>query len=206
VRSFLLGCLIVFAGPTFGQSAFTVKYFGLTIHPFGDKTAHLQPKKLDPNAVFVLNKGLFVGYEKFLYEDLISVKFIQGVMTDCSDGLAEVSHLGIRATLLQSDKHRFCFGIGPTLIVRESWTRFGKDYTSSGFFNETYSNRLGALQWKFVPYAFELEYDYCITPKVNLSVSLTPGIPLANIISIGWKHWIKVKTFDTDVQLYVPKS
>lgn len=187
------------------QSALTVKYFGMTIHPFGDKTAHLQPKKLDPNAVFVLNKGLFVGYERFVYQDLISIKVIQGVMTDCSDGLAEVSHLGVRATLLQTDKHRLCMGIGPTLIVRESWTRFGNAYTSSGFFNEANSERFGALQWRFVPYGFEFEYDYCISKKNNLSVSLTPGIPLANIVSIGWKHWINFKEFD-DVKLYVPKD
>lgn len=205
MRNVFVLWVMLFAIQAAGQSAFTMKYFGLTIHPFGDKTAHLQPKKLDPNAVFVLNNGLFVGYEKFVYQDLASVKIIQGVMTDCSNGLASVSHLGIRATLIQSDKHRLCFGIGPTFIVRESWTRFGADYTSSGFFNEAYSNRLGAIQWKFVPYAFEFEYDYCVTPKDNISLSLTPGIPLANIISIGWKHWLVIKEFD-DVQLYVPKN
>jgi hypothetical protein len=187
------------------QSAFTVKYFGLTIHPLGDPSAHLQPKKLDKNAVFVQNIGAFVGYEKFVHRDLLSVKIIQGVMTDCSNGLAAASHLGIRATLYQTPKHRLCFGIGPTFIVRESWIRFGPAYTSSGFFNEGRSDRFGDVQWKFVPYGFEFEYDYCFTKKDNLSVSVTPGVPLANIISIGWKHWIQIKDFD-DIKLYVPKS
>ena len=188
------------------QTAFTVKYFGLTIHPFGDKTAHLQPNKLDPNAVFVRNNGLFIGYEKFIHQDLVSLKGIQGVMTDCSNGLAVVSHLGIRGTLFQNDKHRLCMGIGPTFIVRESWTRFGAAYTSSGFFNERQSERFGDLQWKFIPYGFEFEYDYCFTEKDNLSISLTPGVPLANIISIGWKHWVTIKRYDDNVKLYVPKS
>ncbi|MFT7591153.1 MAG: hypothetical protein ACI9UJ_001074 [bacterium] len=204
IRSLFILIIIHCSCFVYGQSAFTVKYFGLTIHPFGDPTADLQPKKLDKNAVFVRNHGVFLGYERFVYQDLVSVKVIQGVMTDCSDGLAEVSHIGIRGTLLQSDKHRLCFGIGPTLIVRESWTRFGAAYTGSGFFNERQSKRLGTIQWKFVPYAFEFEYDYCFTPKDNLSVSLTPGIPLANILSIGWKHWLNIKRFD-EPQIYVPK-
>jgi len=195
----------MFSIETSAQSAFTVKYFGLTIHPFGDETAHLQPKKLDKNAVFVTNKGLFVGYERFVYQDLVSIKVIQGFMTDCSNGLAEVTHLGVRGTLIQSDKHRLCFGIGPTFIVRESWTRFGNLYEPSGFFNVSQTERFGAVQWKFVPYAFEFEYDYCITAKDNISVSVTPGIPLANILSIGWKHWITTKDYN-EVQLYVPKE
>ena len=178
------------------QSSFTAKYYGLTVHPFGDPTAHLQPRKLDKNAVFVLNHGLFVGYERFVYKELVSVKFIQGFLQDCSKGFASVTHLGVRATLYQTDKHRFIFGIGPTLIARESWSRFGKQYISSNFFNEHEHPKFGPIQWRFITYGIDLEYDYCISEKNNISISLTPGFPLANIVSVGWKHWITPLTKD----------
>ena len=187
-----------------GQETLTIKYFGLTIHPFGDKTAELQPNKLNKNAHFVANVGVFIGYEKFLYRNFFSVKLIQGVMGDCSNGLASATHFGPRVALLRKEKHRLYFGIGPTLLVRDSWNRFGNDYESSGYFNETYSSLLGELQWKLIPYAFEFEYDFAFTPKNQLSVSLTPGVP-AMIFSVGWKHWFHLREYD-DLKLYIPKS
>ena len=196
----LLSCLNLNA-----QETFTIKYFGLTIHPWGDPTAHLQPNKLDPNAKFVANVGVFVGYEKYLFKDLFSVKLIQGAVSDCSNGFASITHLGPRVTLMKTEKHRVYFGIGPTLIVRDSWNRFGEAYQSSGYFNETYSRRFGELQWKFVPYAFEFEYDYAFNNKNQLSVSFTPGVPLAMIWSVGWKHWFHFKEYD-DYKDYIPKK
>jgi len=190
---------------TFAQDAITVKYFGLTIHPAGEKTAHLQPNKLDQNARFVANYGVFLGYEKFVYEDVISVKIIQGLLSDCSNGFASVTHVGARARLIATEKFRFYIGVGPALLVRDSWNRFGDDYTSSGYFNETYSKRLGELQWKIAPVAVELEYDYVFNPKNQLSLSFTPGIPTAMIFSIGWKHWLHVKEFD-QFRPYLPKK
>lgn len=189
---------------SFSQSTFTAKYFGLTVHPKGDRTAHLQPNKLDKNAVFVRNTGLFVGYERFVYEDLISVKVIQGVMTDCSNGLASATHVGIRAGLVLSLKHDIYLGVGPTFIARESWSRFGSSYTSSGFFNETSTKKFGDVQWKFIWYGAEFEYDYKFNAKNCVSLSLTPGVPLAMIFSIGWKHWIKLPVKPEPV-IYVPQ-
>lgn len=186
------------------QETITLKYFGLTIHPFGDKTANLQPNKLDKNAHFVANIGLFIGYEKFLYEDRFSIKLIQGFISDCSNGFASVTHFGPRVALLKREKHRIYFGIGPTLLIRDSWLRFGDAYESSGFFNETYSDHFGDLQWKLIPYAFEFEYDIAFNPENQFSISLTPGVP-AIIFSVGWKHWFHLREYD-DLKLYVPKQ
>ena len=205
MKSILLLFFVVWSSTLCAQETLTIKYFGLTIHPMGDKTAALQPNKLDKNAHFVINTGLFVGYEKFLYKDLISVKFIQAALTDCSNGFAIVTHFGVRAHLLKKGKHSVYFGIGPTLLIRDSWTRFGDAYNGSGYFNETYSQRLGALQWKFIAYAFEFEYDYSFNQTNQLSVSLTPGVPLATILSVGWKHWFHFKDYD-HYRVYIPKK
>ncbi|NOQ71641.1 MAG: hypothetical protein GQ574_06555 [Crocinitomix sp.] len=203
----LLALLIVFFSLTFNakaQETLTVKFFGLAIHPFGDPTANLQPFKLDKKARFVLNAGLFVGYEKYLYKDIFSVKIIQGITTDCSNGLASISHIGARLLLFKTKKHRIHFGIGPTFIVRESWNRFGDEYTSSGFFNEYDSKKLGELQWKLIPYGFEFEYDYSFSDINQLSFSFTPGIP-ATTLSVGWKHWFNWKDYN-EPKIFIPKK
>jgi len=196
---------VIFALPFWakGQSTVTLKYFGLTMHPFGDNSAELMPYKLDKRAQFVLNFGGFAGYEKYIYEDFISAKIIQGVFTDCSGGLAGFTHIGLRGVLIDKKKHRLSFGLGPTLLYRDSWRRFGEEYTPSGFFNEYHSSHLGDLQWKFFIVGFEFEYDYLLNRKNDLSLSFTPGIPMACIFSVGIKHWFS-KDFKKHIKLAGP--
>lgn len=187
------------------QSAFTLKYFGLTVHPFGDKTANIQPFKLDDKARFVANFGVFAGYERFVYKDYFSVKIIEALFTDCSGGWAMIHHLGFRFQLLKGDKSRLYVGLGPTYLIRNSWTRFGEEYNASGYFNVRESNWLGTVQSKFIPYGLEFEYDYLFRPNDRLSVSFTPGIPLACILSIGWKHCVNLKDY-SPYKFYVPSE
>ena len=205
MRTFLFVFLVFALLNCSAQKALTVKFFGLSYHPGGDPTAEVQPYKLDKNARFVMNYGAFVGYEKFIYEDLVSVKAIQGLMSDCSAGLASVSHIGIRARVFATKKHQLYVGIGPTFLVRDSWSRFGQKYSSSGYFNEDYSQALGDVQWKFVPYGFEFEYDYRCTEKDHFSISVTPAFPLAVVTSVGWKHWIEIKKYP-EWKLHQPKK
>jgi hypothetical protein len=205
LRKIIAATLLVLTAPfAQAQSTFTLKYFGVTVHPFGDRTADLQPYKLDREAHVVLNFGVYAGYERFVYKDLVSIKAIQGGFTDCSGGWASVTHIGVRALLFENEKHRLYFGIGPTLLVRNSWTRFGSAYKPSGYFNLADNTFAGDVQWKFIPYGCEFEYDYRWTERDHLSVGFTPGVPLACTFSVGWKHWITVKEFDY-MKLYLPK-
>lgn len=186
------------------QQTISVKFCGLSTHPGGDPMAHLQPYKLDPNANFVMNFGGFIGYEKFVFEDLVSVKALQGLMLDCSAGWASATHLGVRGRMLKKGKHSVYIGLGPTLVLRESWNRFGDLYESSNFMNESYSDLLGDIQWKLSPIGSEIEYDYAISEKNQLSVSIFPAVPAAIITCIGWKHWIEIKNFPKE-KIYIPK-
>ncbi len=184
-----------------GQTTITVKYFGLTIHPTGDPTAALQPHKLDRNAHFVANFGGFVGVEHFVYKDYISVKLIQGLFTDCSGGWCSVTHIGGRLLLYKKPKHRIYFGIGPAYMLRNSWTRFGPAYQASGFFRVDSTQLFGVVQHRFLPVSFELEYDWVVSLKNQVSFSFTPGVPLACIFSIGWKHWFSVRDYENKVKV-----
>lgn len=185
------------------QETVTLKYFGLTMHPFGDNSATLEPFRLDDHARFVANFGGFAGYEKFVWEDIVSVKIIQGVFTDCSAGLAGLTHVGVRGVLLDRKKQRLSFGIGPVFMYRDSWRRFGGRYTPSGFFNETHTQLFGDVQWKLFPAGFEFEYDVQLNDKTDFSASFTPGVPLACIFSVGVKYWLS-KDFREKVKLVRP--
>jgi hypothetical protein len=204
-KYFIIQLLVLLTMPCyFGQSTFTLKYFGLTVHPFGDPTAELQPYKLDRNAVLVANFGLFVGYEKFIYKDLISLKVLQAGFSDCSAGAAGFTHLGVRVVALDRGKHYGCIGFGPVFLYRNSWTRFGEEYESSGYFNET-DTRWGRMQYKLIPYGLDLEYDYALNEQNSLSFSMTPGIPMAIIFAVGWKHWFHKKEETYKKVIYVPR-
>jgi hypothetical protein len=185
------------------QSNWSIKYFGLTIHPFGDASADIQPYKLDENAYFVLNFGGYVGYEKFIWNDFLSVKLKQGLFTDCSAGWMGVTHLGLQMKLIEGEKHRLSFGAGPTLIYRESWTRFDF-YEKNPFWNYYNSNRLGEVQWRTMLYGCEFVYDYRLTENLELSSGFTPGFPMAFTFSIGVKYWMS-REFEQKYFLARPK-
>lgn len=206
-KTYLVGVLFLglfSIAQSVAQSTFTLKYFGLTVHPFGDPTANLQPYKLDRNAFFVANFGLFTGYEKFVYKDILSVKVIQAGFSDCSGGAAGFTHLGIRAVALDRGKHFGSIGFGPVFLYRNSWTRFGEDYESSGYFR-IHETKWGPMQYKFIPYGLDIEYDYELNPNNGVSFSVIPGFPMALVFSFGWKHWFNKKEESYKKVLYVPR-
>jgi len=184
------------------QNNFSIKYFGLTIHPFGDYSANIQPYKLDKTAHFVLNFGGYASYEHFQWLDMLSVRIKQGVFTDCSGGIMGVSHLGLSMNLLRGKKQKLNFGLGPTLIYRRSWSRF-TEYKDSGFWHNYSSEKVGSIQYKLILYGCEFEYDYSVSPKTDLSVGFTPGFPFAFTFSFGIKYWLN-KNFKSNVNIVIP--
>lgn len=186
-----------------GQSPsnLSLKFLGFTIHPFGDRTADLQPFKLDRHARFVMNFGGVLCYERYIWQDLVSVKGLQAVFADCSAGLASATHVAIRGTFLNRKKHRLSVGFGPALVIRQDWARF-PGYQSSGFMNTGYLRPFGAVQWKVFWYGIEFEYDWRISERLDLSASLTPGVPMAVTLGAGVKYWISREHVD---KVYLPK-
>jgi hypothetical protein len=195
--------LLGMQGGLFAQrpSNLSLKFLGLTMHPFGDRTANLQPYKLDPNAMFVLNFGGALGYERFIFQDRISVKGLQAVFADCSAGLASVTHVAIRGTFLKRKGHRLSVGVGPAFMVRQHWGRL-PDYKSSGFMKEGYIKPFGPVQYKMFWYGVEIEYDVRLGEHVDFSASLTPGIPMAVTVGAGLKYWFGREYKE---KIYLPK-
>jgi hypothetical protein len=175
----------------------------MTIHPFGDRQSALQPHKLDANAHFVLNFGGFVGYERFVWEDLLSIKLMQGIFTDCSGGLAGFTHLGFRAFAFEKKRFKVMFGMGPTLYYRDDWNRF-PGYIDTGFFHRISTHTLGPLQYYLFVYGMEFEFDYRLNKRIDLNGGFTPGAPLALTFSAGIKYWI-CTDFKRSEKFVIPK-
>lgn len=200
-KLFLAIFIISFSGGSSAQKNINLEFVGLTIHPAGDPTAHLQPNKLDDRARFVVNYGAVFTYEHFILGDVLAVKGLQSILADCSAGWASISHIAIKGMVIRQPKHRLGISLGPAFMMRESWNRFDS-YESSGFLHEANSNLLGEIQYRLFPIAAEIEYDYQIHPKGDLTFSIVPGVPMAFTFGLGFKYWIDK---DFKHKIHLPK-
>jgi len=206
MKKLLLIAGLLFALHVSAQNCISVRYFGMTIHPFGDEQAKLQPHRLDEHAYVVANFGGFISADHYIWHDLIAVTLMQGMFTDCSGGWAGFSHLGVRALFLERGKHRFLFGIGPMLYYRQSWHRF-PEYIDSGFFNRYHSRHIGDVQYKIFWYGAEFACHYRVTEHFDLNAGFTPGVPLALSFSAGVTWWpVRPTEKVSPVKLLHPKK
>ena len=184
-------CNLLFAIPVFSQSNLNLKFFGLSLHPRGDKNAKLMPLNPDKKGYLVLNLGGSLGYEHFLKPGKFSIKAIQALYSDCAAQLGGFTHLGARWVIFKNQKHSLNGGLGPTLVYRHNWYEL-EGYQDSGYFNGKVTD---TWQYKFIPYAGELEYNYKISDQYELSTGFVPGYPDLISLSVGLRYWLgKTKT------------
>lgn len=158
-----------------------IKFFGLSIHPFGDENAFLMPRKLDRNGYFVLNLGAMLSYEKFVWQDILSVKAIQAGYSDCAARAGGFSHIGVRGKIFSTKRQTLSGGIGPTLIYRRNWNELEK-YHNPGCFQGGLSDK---WQYLFIWYGGEFEYKYSVNEKLDLALCFIPGYPDLISFSLG---------------------
>lgn len=169
------------------QNNLGIKYFGLSIHPKGEKdNAFLMPNKLDENAYLVVNFGGIVSYEHFVFKDIISLKIVQALYADCAARLGGFSHIGLRGTILRKGKHTLSGGIGPTMVYRKSWLELN-EYVNQNRFKGDENDQ---WQYLFLWYGGEFEYKYSLNDKFDISSSFVPGYP--DLISLSFGINIKL--------------
>lgn len=180
VSCFLLLCplpLLAQQAPVIYKNAFTVKLFGVSVHLKESPYPEIFPNRLDDKGIIAFNYGAIVGYDRFVVRDVISVRVEQGLYADCAAELAGFTHIGWRGLILRKGRHSLNGGIGPTLVYRHDWAD-NDIYVDDGYFK-----RHGKWQYKFYWYAGELEYNYRLKERTDLSVNLVPGIP--ELVSFG---------------------
>ena len=170
--------------PAPAQDNIGLKFFGISIHPGGDEDAFLMPRRLDDRGVLVINLGGMFSTEKFIYEDGISVKFVQGFYSDCAAQPGGFSHIGIRARILKKKRHSIYGGIGPTLVYRKNW------YKLPGYIDPDYfdGKPTDTWQYKFLWYGGEFEYAYVLSEKLDFTSTFIPGFPKLISFSFGLKY------------------
>lgn len=168
-----------------GQEFYTsLKFFGLSLHPYGDENAHLMPFNPDEKGYLVLNIGGVLGHEIQIGGSRYSVKMLQALYADCAAQTGGFSHVGLRAIILNKNKHQFTGGLGPTFIFRRNWHRLS-NYSPSTFFN---GKKGDPWQYKMLWYGGELEYHYSVTEKLAISVTFIPGFPDIMSLSGGIRY------------------
>src|SRR5690606_27653806 len=183
-RVILLLLLLVAGFESMAQNSVGLKFFGLSIHPGGDENAPLMPRRFDDNGVWVLNLGGMLSYEKFIYEDGVSLKAVQGFYSDCAAQPGGFSHIGLRARIFKTEKHSLYGGIGPTLVYRKNW------YELPGYLDPEYFDGAPNDEWqyKFLWYGGEFEYAYVLSERTDLACTFIPGYPKLISLSFGLKY------------------
>ena len=163
--------------PVIYKNAVTAKLFGVSVHLRESPYPEMFPNRLDDKGYITFNYGAIVGYDRFVVRDVISVRVEQGLYADCAAKLAGFTHIGWRGLIFRRGRHSLNGGIGPTLVYRRDWNE-NDAYVDDGYFK-----RHGEWQYKFYWYAGELEYNYRLKGRTDLSVNLVPGIP--ELVSFG---------------------
>ena len=162
-----------------------VKFFGLSFHPKGAVNANIMPLKLDKNGVFVVNRGATLSIEYFIWKDIVSVKFVQGLYSDCLARFGGFTHIGLRGKIFSYGQHSINGGIGPTFIFRRNWYEVEGYNDSFSFFH---GDKDDYWQWRFIMYGGEIEYNYSIDDNIDLSTTFVPGYPDLMNLSFGIRY------------------
>ncbi|NOZ46058.1 MAG: hypothetical protein GXO79_04665 [Chlorobi bacterium] len=161
---------IVCAKQLNSQVLINVKFIGLSGHLKKSPHPQLYKLKLDKNGFLVLNTGVMLGVEKQIWKPWFSVKFAQGILSDCAMQFAGFTHLGFRLTY-NTGNHYFSIGNGPTLFYRNDWNKL------PGYVDEGLFKRNKKFQYLFFWYAGEVEYNYKISENTDIGITFIPGPP-----------------------------
>ncbi len=182
VRIYSLILLVLLFKTGSAQDNFGIKYFGLSIHPKGEKeNAFLMPNKIDKNGCLVLNIGGEFSYEYFLFKDILSIKTVQALYADCAARFGGFSHVGLRGKIFKRRKHSVYGGIGPTIIYRRNWLEM-KDYVNQNRFKGDLNYK---YQYLFLWYGGEFEYKCNLNENWDFAISFVPGYPDLMSLSFG---------------------
>ena len=185
-KFFLLIIIFLGCGKVFAQSNLSCSFTGLGVD-FGDcKNAEIYKLKISDNGKTIFEPGLRFGAEIYA-SPVTSLKFVQGVRMDCMQKIAGNTQVMLRFRLFKIFKHSLNIGVGPQVFYRQTWE--GID----GYVDEKIYES-GSCQYKICWLSGELEYNYWITKKLDLSFAFTHLSPEVASFAVGVKYWITRKS------------
>jgi hypothetical protein len=164
------------------------KLIGLTYHPGGGNALEGKqyPRALDDEGYFVMQLGLEADLD-YKYKPWLHFRFTTALYKDCIDVWAGWFGLMPRLNHEFDFGLRVNFGIGPSIIWRESW--WNSDYVKYNgdvFFGR--ENTGDDVQVAFLWYGGNLEMSYDINKDHGVVLSVIPGYPQVFTHSLGWRY------------------
>lgn len=182
---YILALLTVFFLNTdaFSQKSWSFGLVTLTGNPTVFKNQEIYKMKIDKNAFFTAEPGLYAALE--LYgNSSTAIKFTQCVQLDAALKPSGYTQITFRKKLFKSYKHSMFLGFGPIVHYRENWN------TISGYSDESIWKNGGAAQYRITWLSGEIDYSYNLAKRKNnkfLTISLQHTKPESVSICVGYK-------------------
>lgn len=157
-----------------------VKLMGVSIHTDQHANGHLYKNTIGKSKRVAFHLGLALTTE-YMFNDWFSMKVDQVAFRDCAGNFSGMSMFNLRYTQDFGKGGNGSVGMGPFFYYRKSWIPID-GYVDDGYFKESKNK---AWQTKFVWYGGELEYNYPINDRVDLSTNILPGIPVVVAVASG---------------------
>ncbi|OFX58813.1 MAG: hypothetical protein A2046_05570 [Bacteroidetes bacterium GWA2_30_7] len=142
---------------------------------------------LNQKQSLIIEPGFIISYDNFITGDYFSFRLKQGLFIDKLNMKSGFTSLGLRRKLFSNFEHSLNFAIGPSIIYRDSWNKI------SGYNNEDDYNVNGYIEYKFMIINAEIEYNYSISPKSDISLSINYNQPYTIGFSAGLRYWFNKK-------------
>lgn len=155
----------------------------LTTH-LSDETIQLGEKyrrKLSEDGRVIITPGIEIYYDKEVKERFIyarDLRFVAAGYRDSIDHLAGYLAILPRWELFAKQRISLSFGLGPTLIFRETWNTV-PEYRDDGYFQEAHG-----YQYKWIV-GGDLDLQYKVSDRIQVVWSIVPGIPYVITHSLG---------------------
>ncbi len=157
-----------------------VKLMGISIHTDKHINGHLYENTIGKKKRVAFHLGVALACE-YKVNNWFSLKADQVLFRDCAGKLAGISMFNFRYTQDLGGAGDGSVGLGPFFYYRKSWLPI-EEYTDDGYFKESANKK---WQTKFVWYGTELEHNYRLNDRLDLSTNIFPGIPVVIAVASG---------------------
>lgn len=134
----------------------------------------------------VADPGLQFAFEVYS-GDITGIKFTQSANLDACNKIAGATQIMLTFRLFKIYKHSIHLGIGPKAFYRQTWQNI------NGYINDDiYQN--GDVQYKICWLSGELDYNYRLDKKNDITFCIGQTTPVSAGVMIGIKHWFSRKS------------
>ena len=187
-RILIITSLIIITLAANAQKDFSIKAYGTTADFWDKHNPAIYPGKLDETGRYLLEPGIVMSFESYSsFHELFAFEIVQGLYFDAAQQFAGFSHFGVRRKFLQIWKHSVTIGFGPTFHYWQS-----RDNLAGYERDESITNNYG-WEYRFAWISGELEYNFYLSKKSDISVAIYNIHPTAFTLAIGYTYWITRK-------------